>query len=94
MPLQILSEPPPDPEQVAEQMAAKIREALPGAEVAVRAASPGHFEVEVVSDAFAGKSRVAQQQLVYGAIAPLMSGSEPPIHAVDRLECRLPEAPA
>ncbi len=92
MPLQILSEPPPDPEQVAEQMAAKIREALPGAEVLVRAASPGHFEIEVASEAFAGKSRVAQQQLVYGAIAPLMAGDAAPVHAVDRMVTRTPEA--
>jgi stress-induced morphogen len=41
-----------------------------------------------VSDAFAGKSLVQQQQLVYAAITPLMSGDAPPVHAIDRLRTR------
>ncbi|NNL64814.1 MAG: BolA/IbaG family iron-sulfur metabolism protein [Myxococcales bacterium] len=52
--------------------------------------SPGHFEIRVVSSAFEGLSRVKQQQLVYGAITPLMSGDAPPVHAVDRLETLVP----
>jgi acid stress-induced BolA-like protein IbaG/YrbA len=40
----------------------------------------------VVSDAFEGKSRVRQQQMVYAAITPLMTGDAPPVHAIDRLE--------
>jgi acid stress-induced BolA-like protein IbaG/YrbA len=71
---------------VVERIAAAIRAALPGAQVEVRAGGPGHFEVRVVSEAFRDRSRVQQHQLVYGAIAPLMAGDAPPVHAIDRLE--------
>jgi stress-induced morphogen len=53
--------------------------------VEVTPASPGHFQIEVTAKAFEGRSRVQQQQLVYGAIADLMRGDEAPIHAVDQL---------
>ena len=56
----------------------------------VHSASPGHFEIRVTSEAFVGKPRVAQHQLVYGAITGLMSGDAPPVHAIDRLDCRTP----
>jgi stress-induced morphogen len=45
----------------------------------------GHYSIGVTSPAFAGKSMLESQRLVYGAITHLMSGSQPPIHAVDRL---------
>lgn len=45
----------------------------------------GHFTIEVTSAAFAGKSRVESQRLVYGAIAHLMKGDMAPVHAVDSL---------
>ena len=67
-----------------------IEEALPDSLVEVRAASPGHFEIRVVSRAFAGRSRVQQQQLVYGAIAHLMKGDSAPVHAIDRLQTETP----
>ncbi|MDG2049192.1 MAG: BolA/IbaG family iron-sulfur metabolism protein [Myxococcota bacterium] len=70
-----------------------VRQALPKAEVEVSAAGPGHFELRVTSAAFAGKTRVGQQQLVYGAIAHLMAGPNAPVHAIDRLECLIPESP-
>ena len=88
MAIQILSEPPPEPEEIAEQMRDAITKAMPGATVSVTANSPGHFEVDVVSDAFEGLSRVKQQQLVYAAIAPLMAGDSAPVHAVDRMTTR------
>ena len=69
-----------------------VREAMPEAEVEVTAAGPGHFELRVTSTAFAGKTRVRQQQLVYGAIAHLMSGANAPVHAIDRLECIIPDS--
>ena len=90
MPLQILSSPPPEPEEVKARLEAAIAEALPEARIQVVAGSPGHFEIEVVSEAFADKSRVQQQQLVYRAIAPLMSGDSAPVHAVDRMVTRTP----
>jgi len=33
---------------------------------------------------------VQQHQLVYGAIAPLMAGDAPPVHAIDRLQTKAP----
>jgi acid stress-induced BolA-like protein IbaG/YrbA len=78
------------PGRVVERIRTAIEGALPGARVDVRAASPGHFEIRVVSEAFRGKSRVDQQRLVLGAIAPLMSGDSAPVHAVDQLQTLLP----
>jgi acid stress-induced BolA-like protein IbaG/YrbA len=68
-----------------------IERAVPGARAEVRPASPGHFEIVVTAAAFAGRSRVQQQQLVYAAIADLMAGDSPPIHAVDRLRTLVPQ---
>lgn len=85
MALQILSS-PSSPEDVAEQLREAIAKALPAAEIEVRATGAGHFEIRVVSETFEGKSRVAQQQAVYGAIAHLMKGDAAPVHAIDKLE--------
>lgn len=63
-----------------------IESALPGAQVEVAAGSPGHFQIRVVSERFAGKSMVQQQQLVYAAIAHLMKGPDAPVHAIDRMQ--------
>lgn len=89
MALQIVNQGPP-PEEIAERLRDAIRAAIEDARVEVRPQGPGHFEIEVVSRAFEGKSRVRQHQLVYGAITQLMSGPNAPVHAVDRLECRTP----
>ena len=67
-----------------------IESALPGAQVEVAAGSPGHFQIRVISERFAGKSMVQQQQLVYAAIAHLMQGSDAPVHAIDRMQTVLP----
>jgi len=48
----------------------------------------GHFRIEVTSPAFAGSSMLESQRLVYGAIAHLMQGDAPPVHAVDSLKTR------
>ncbi len=90
MALRILSEPPPEPEEVAGRMRQAILSAFPGARVSVQARGAGHFEVEVVSDDFAGLSRVKQQQRVYAAIAPLLAGDGAPVHAIDRMVTRTP----
>ena len=76
---------------VAGRMADAIRAAIPGAAVDVAARGAGHFEVSVAADAFRGRSAVQQHQMVYAAIAPLMAGDAPPVHAIDRLSTRLPE---
>ena len=48
----------------------------------------GHFTIEVTSGAFGGKSTLESQRMVYGAIAHLMKGEAPPVHAVDSLKTR------
>ena len=89
MALQIINAGPP-PEEIAGRIRAAIAQAMPEATIEVRAQGPGHFEITVTDAAFEGLSRVKQQQLVYGAITELMAGSNPVVHAVDRLECLLP----
>ena len=89
MGLRILSS-PSEPAAVADDLRKAIETALPGATVEVTPVSPGHFEIHVVSNAFEGKSRVQQQQVVYGAIAHLMKGDAAPVHAIDRLQTALP----
>jgi acid stress-induced BolA-like protein IbaG/YrbA len=80
----------PAPEEIAGRIHAAIAEALPEAEIEVLPQGPGHFEIKVTDAAFEGLSRVKQQQRVYGAITELMAGANAPVHAVDRLECRVP----
>jgi acid stress-induced BolA-like protein IbaG/YrbA len=52
----------------------------------------GHFNIDVTSPVFAGKSTLERQRLVYSAIAHLMKGDMPPVHAVDSLKTRTPAA--
>jgi stress-induced morphogen len=58
-----------------------IREALPDAKVEVRdlAGDGNHYAANVVSAAFAGKSRVQQHQMVYSALKGRMGGE---LHAL------------
>ncbi len=66
----------PSPDEVAEL----LRRAIPDAQVDVRLFSgDDHFEVEVWSPAFAGKTRVAQHQMVYAALGEHMRKA---IHAL------------
>jgi acid stress-induced BolA-like protein IbaG/YrbA len=90
MAIQILSEPPPEPEDLAADLRRCIEQKLAGADVTVRAGSPGHFEIEVTCAAFEGLNRVKQQQKVYGAIQHLMTGDQAPVHAIDRMTTRTP----
>jgi len=89
MPLQILSS-PSSPDELVEKLSSVIAEALPGSQVEVQATGAGHFEIRVASETFEGQSRVAQQQVVYAAIAHLMKGDAAPVHAIDKLETRVP----
>lgn len=70
---------------------AAIREAIaskiPGAQVEVSGGG-GHYSIDVTSPEFSGKSMVASHRLVYAAIAHLMGGDGPPVHAVDKLTTR------
>lgn len=66
-----------------------IERQIPDSRVEVRGGG-GHFSIEVVSPAFAGKSMLESQRMVYGAIAPLMKGDGAPVHAIDSLKTRTP----
>jgi len=66
----------------------KIRAVLPDAQVEVRdlTGTGDHFAARVVSAAFAGKSRIEQHRMIYGALGEAMKG---PIHALS-LETEVP----
>ena len=74
---------------IEEEVKAAIEAAIPGSNASVTGGG-GHFEIQVVSDAFAGKRILEQQRLVYSAIAHLMAGDTAPVHAVDRMVCKTP----
>ena len=65
-----------------------IRQGLPCAHVAVRGEDGQHFEAVIVSTEFAGKSRVAQHQLVYQVLGTRMRSE---IHALS-MQTYTPEA--
>jgi len=58
-----------------------IKESLSGAEVSITdlAGDGDHYAAEVIWGGFAGKSRVAQHQLVYAALKGRMGGE---LHAL------------
>ena len=72
---------------IEEQVRHAIESTIPGS-VAIVHGNGGHFDIEVTSDAFAGKRILEQQRLVYGAITHLMAGDAAPVHAVDRMVCK------
>ena len=65
----------------AEEIAAKIKAALPDAEVQLQdlTGTADHWKATIVSSAFAGKSLVQRHRLVMAALAEEMKG---PIHAL------------
>ena len=64
-----------------DELEQRIEAALPGADVAVEDLTGGgdHFRAEVVSDRFAGLSRIQQHKLVYDVFGAEIGG---PIHAL------------
>jgi len=58
-----------------------IRETLPDAVITIRdlAGDGDHFAAEIVSEAFRGKTRVQQHQMVYEALKGNMGGA---LHAL------------
>ena len=58
-----------------------IREALPDAKVEIRdlAGDGDHYAATVISEAFRGKTRVQQHQIVYAALKGRMGGE---LHAL------------
>jgi len=65
----------------ADLIARRIREMLPGARVELTDLTGGgdHWQALIVSDAFAGQTRIARQRAVFSALGDLMNG---PIHAL------------
>ena len=76
-------------EELCEAMHQRIAEALPGAQIQVTGGG-GHFEIQVVSEAFEGLNSLKKQRLVYGAIKDLMAGDNAPVHAIDRMVTEVP----
>jgi acid stress-induced BolA-like protein IbaG/YrbA len=77
-------------EHIAKQLHEAVAAKLPDATVEVTIGSPGHYTLAVTSAAFAGKTPVAKQRLVYSAISHLMAGDAAPVHAIDKLITRDP----
>jgi stress-induced morphogen len=65
----------------AEDLKQRIEQAIPGADVQVEDLTGGgdHFRAEIVSDRFAGLSRIDQHKLVYNVFGNEIGG---PIHAL------------
>jgi stress-induced morphogen len=65
----------------AREIEQMIRDALPDADITIRdlAGDGDHYAAVVVSEAFRGKSRVQQHQIVYQALKGQMGGA---LHAL------------
>lgn len=74
---------------VPDAISSSIKDRLPDATVEVSGGG-GHWNITVVSTAFAGKSMLESQRLVLGAIKHLINGANPPVHAVDSLVTKTP----
>ena len=73
----------------SDELKTRIQQALPGSAVQVEDLTGGgdHFRAEVVSDQFAGLSRIEQHKLVYDVFGNEIGG---PIHALS-LKTQTPE---
>ena len=73
----------------AQEIERLIREKLPDAEVTIRdlAGDGDHYAAQIVSEAFRGKTRVQQHQMVYEALSGNMGGA---LHAL-ALQTSAPE---
>jgi stress-induced morphogen len=73
----------------ATELKERIENALPGAQASVEDLTGGgdHFRAEIVSDRFAGLSRIDQHKLVYDVFGDEIGG---PIHALS-LKTTIPE---
>ncbi len=66
-----------------------VSQAIPGAQVRTRGEG-GHFEIQVISQAFEGQGLLQRHRMVLQAIAHLMQGADAPVHAIDRIDARTP----
>lgn len=88
MSLPIVGQPGPKNTLTPDEVAAKIRAALPDAEVVITdlTGTNDHYQAEITSKAFEGLGLVDQHQLIYKALAEELKG---PIHALT-LKTRTP----
>jgi stress-induced morphogen len=70
----------------SDALRAAVQAGIPGAEVEVQSASPGHYSLVVKSEAFRGRSMLESHRMVYATIASLMTGDPAPVHAIDTLK--------
>ncbi len=65
----------------ADEIVRLIKDALPDAQIRLvdTAGDANHYAAEIVSEAFRGKSKVAQHQMVYKALKGKMGGD---LHAL------------
>ena len=72
------------------ELTALITRALPDARVDVEdlTGTQDHYSITVVSSAFQGKNRIAQQRMIFDALGDAMKG---PIHAL-AIKTALPDA--
>jgi stress-induced morphogen len=73
-----------------EAVRALLEQAFPDGEIQVEdmTGTRDHYDARIVSEAFVGKTRIEQHQLVYAALGEAMRG---PIHAL-ALKTYTPEA--
>ena len=74
---------------IPDAITSAIKGKLPDASVEVGGGG-GHYNIVVISTAFAGKSMLESQRLVLSAIKHLINGAAPPVHAVDSLVTKTP----
>lgn len=67
-----------------ETLSAYLEEAFPDADITLTAlvADDNHWQVEIVSSQFAGKSRVAQHQMVYRSLQGKVGNDGDMLHAL------------
>lgn len=72
----------------AQEIETRIKKEIDGAEVVIKDMTGGqdHWDVEVVSETFAGVSPVNQHRMVYAAFTDVMGGA---LHAL-KLKTRAP----
>lgn len=65
----------------AEELETRVREAFPGARVAVQdlTGTRDHYRVEIVSEAFVGMAPVARHRAVYALFGDVLGGA---LHAL------------
>ncbi len=76
-------------DNLTDAIKAAIETAIPESHADVTGGG-GHFSVVVVASAFDGLGMLARHRLVMGALSEIMAGDSSPVHAIDKLETRVP----